>query len=269
MTELPSCDGHDPRDRRTPLPTRLCGSGASCPRRRRQTVAGRPSPVGDAIGAALPAVAIDASRMSAGPVRPGRTAVYSTARTPTRDEPLTPHVVAALEPKSLCHHQRPCRMRCTNITAFGARDAFHRWIHPGPTPRWRLETERDGRHELTTLPSRDTLPTRAHAYEYALDRTLHRGMRGAIRPRAAHRLLLPKRFSNTPAMRQRPRVDPEGSASNEPKGSPARLRQLRGWALYRESRSDCLDDRSSLQLLPQPDWPGHLLSRATAHDELD
>lgn len=203
------------------------------------------------------------------PRGPGRTAVYSTARTPTRDEPLTPHVVAALEPKSLCHHQRPCRMRCTNITAFGARDAFHRWVHPGPTPRWRLETDQKGRHELTTLPSRDTLPTRAHAYEYALDRTLHRGMRGAIRPRAAHRLLLPKRFSNTPAMRQRPRVDPEGSASNEPEGSPARLRQLRGWALYRESRSDCLDDRSSLQLLPQPDWPGHLLSRATAHDELD
>jgi hypothetical protein len=143
---------------------------------------------------------------------PGRTAVCSTARAPTNDGLLTPHVVRAPRPKPRHQHQHPCHMRCTNIAAFGVRDAFHRWVLPGTTPRWRLVPGQEGRHESAALPPRITLPTRVHAYEYALDRMHHRGKRGAVRPHAAHRLLLPKRFSNTPACTANPALPAHAQA---------------------------------------------------------
>lgn len=208
---------HDPRDRQTPLPTRLYGSSAGCPRGRWQTIAGLAIPGWRRDWCRTASRSHRSVPLSAGREGPGRTAACSTARTPTRDGLLTPHVVRAAKPKPRHHHQHPCHMRCTNIAAFGVRDAFHRWVLPITTPRWRLVPGQEGRHEGAALPPRTTLPTRVHAYEYALDRVRHRGMRGAVRPRAAHRLLLPKRFSNTPEGRQRPRVGPEDPRAKSPK----------------------------------------------------
>lgn len=138
-------------------------------------------------------------------------------------------------------------MRCTNIAAFGVRDAFHRWVLPITTPRWRLVPGQEGRHEGAALPPRTTLPTRVHAYEYALDRVRHRGVRGAVRPRAAHRLLLPKRFSNTPACTADPAFPserasalaefPEEKGGQRTRGLASQVASAQGLTLYREGRA--------------------------------